>query len=90
MWRKYFKFKAVPGVIITQTYGRIDFRSENLSVPMLMDLWENDFPYLEITEEGRNYFYGVEPAQVNVIQEEESKVEEVPKKRVGRKRKALE
>jgi len=59
MWRRYFKFTAVPGVIINPKYGRIDFRRDNLSIDMLQDLYENDFPYLRITEAGKAELYGI-------------------------------
>lgn len=59
MWRRYFKFTAVPGVIINPKYGRIDFRRDDLSIDMLQDLYENDFPYLRITEAGKAELYGI-------------------------------
>ena len=59
MWRRYFKLKLVPGVVITQKFGRIDFRMDNLPVDMLKELYEDDFPYLDLTEYGRHMFYGV-------------------------------
>lgn len=62
MWRKYFKLiKIVPGVVITRLFGRIDFRNDNLKISDLLQLYENDFPYLELTDEGRRFFYGIEP-----------------------------
>lgn len=60
MWRRFFKLKLVPGVVIHQKFGRIDFRKENLPVDMLLQLYESDFPYLELTDLGRSRFYGVE------------------------------
>jgi hypothetical protein len=64
MWRRFFKLKLVPGVVIHQKFGRIDFRNENIPVDMLLQLYESDFPYLELTDLGRSRFYGVEtPAE---------------------------
>lgn len=60
MWRRYFRFKLVPGVVITQRFGRLDFRHDDLSVHMLQQLYEEDFPYLELTTEGKRVLYGVE------------------------------
>lgn len=60
MWRRYFKLKLVPGVVITQRYGRLDFRQDDLSVHMLQQLYEEDFPYLELTTEGKRVLYGVQ------------------------------
>ncbi len=68
MWRKYFKLKLVPGVVITQKFGKIDFRNDNISVDMLKELYESDFPYLDLTDQGRALFYGL--GIVTPIQEE--------------------
>jgi hypothetical protein len=63
MWRKYFKLiKLVPGVVVTRQLGKIDFRSDNLKVSDLQRLYEDDFPYLELTSEGRRVLYGIEPS----------------------------
>lgn len=59
MWRRLFIFKAVPGIIINPKYGRIDFRRDDLPVDMLQDLYENDFPYLELTPAGKQELYGI-------------------------------
>ena len=59
MWRKYFKFKLVPGIVITRQFGRMDFRNDNLKVADLQQLYEEDFPYLELTDEGKRELYGV-------------------------------
>ena len=59
MWRRLFIFKAVPGIIINPRYGRIDFRRDDLPVDMLQDLYENDFPYLELTPAGKQELYGI-------------------------------
>ena len=59
MWKKYFKIIGiVPGEVIVPGHGKIDFRNENISVEVCLQLLENDFPYLAITEEGKDFFYG--------------------------------
>jgi hypothetical protein len=59
MWRRYFKFKLVPGIVITRQFGRMDFRNENLKISDLQRLYEEDFPYLELTPEGKRELYGI-------------------------------
>lgn len=98
MWRRYFRFKLVPGIVITQRFGRLDFRQDDLSVHMLQQLYEDDFPYLELTKEGKRVLYGVEyevsaadhaPA-FDVAEEVEQPVTDIepaPKRKVSRKRK---
>lgn len=98
MWRRYFRFKLVPGVVITQRFGRLDFRQDDLSVHMLQKLYEDDFPYLELTKEGKRVLYGVDeyvaaadhaPA-VDVAEEIEQPVTDTEpgsKRKVSRKRK---
>ncbi len=62
MWRRYFKLKLVPGVVITQKFGRIDFKNEKIDIEILRELYEDDFPYLELTEYGKHRLYGIEPS----------------------------
>ena len=60
MWREYFKLiRLKPGRVITHLCGEIDFRKDNLPLDVLKKLYENDFPYLEITEKGRKELYGI-------------------------------
>ena len=62
MWRKYFTFiKLIPGKVVVHGHGTIDFSQDNLSLELVVKLFENDFPYLQITEEGREKFYGIKP-----------------------------
>ena len=62
MWRRYFKLiKLRPGKVINQEFGEIDFRKDNIPVDTLKKLFESDFPYLEITDEGKEVLYGIEP-----------------------------
>ena len=59
MWKKYFRFKLVPGVIITRQFGRVDFRDPNIPVEHIQRLYEDDFPYIEITDDGLRELYGI-------------------------------
>ena len=59
MWKKYFRFKLKPGIVITRQFGRIDFRRDDIPVQHLQRLYEEDFPYLDITDEGMKELYGV-------------------------------
>lgn len=62
MWRRYFKLVGlVPGKVITQTHGAIDF-SGDVPVETCKELFELDFPYLDITSEGKEKLYGIKPA----------------------------
>ena len=67
MWKKYFRVvKLVPGQVVVPGYGTIDFSKDNISVEVCQKLFESDFPYLTITEEGKNFLYG-EPVKATVI-----------------------
>lgn len=58
MWQKFFILKGiVPGPVVTHKYGKIDFSRDDLSVPMLKDLYEDNFPYLDITPAGLKELY---------------------------------
>ena len=62
MWKRYFKFvKLKPGKVVTAKFGEIDFSADNIGIEIIKALYENGFPYLEITEEGKAELYGVEP-----------------------------
>ena len=59
MWQRYFKFiKLVPGRVDTALLGIIDFSNPNIPVEKIQKLYESDFPYLELTPEGKKYLYG--------------------------------
>jgi hypothetical protein len=77
MWRKYFRFKLVPGVMIHHRFGKIDFRCENLDMDMLKQIVEEGSYYLELTPEGQKEFYGIEPLE----DIQESSIPEIPPKR---------
>ena len=62
MWKQYFKFvKLKPGKVVTAQFGVIDFSAETIGIEIIKSLYENGFPYLEITEEGKAEIYGIEP-----------------------------
>jgi len=62
MWKRYFKFiKLRPGRVITALFGELDFSRDDLPLEKIQQLYENDFPYLEITAEGKAELYGIKP-----------------------------
>lgn len=62
MWKRYFKFvKLRPGRVITALFGELDFSREDIPVDKIRQLYESDFPYLQITEEGKAELYGIKP-----------------------------
>ena len=61
MWKQYFKFvKLKPGKVITSQFGEIDFSADTIGIEIIKALYENGFPYLEITEEGNAELFGAE------------------------------
>lgn len=64
-WQEYFKVSGiVPGEVVIPGHGIVDFRDKELPMAFIINLYENDFPYLQITEKGRKSLYGLpdEPA----------------------------
>ena len=60
MWKRYFKFvKLKPGKVVTAKFGQIDFSADYIGIEIIQSLYENGFPYLEITDEGKAELYGV-------------------------------
>ncbi len=60
MWTKYFKFvKLRRGRVITPSHGEVDFSRDDIPVETCRQLFEADFPYLEITDEGKKEIYGI-------------------------------
>jgi len=60
MWKQYFKFvKLKPGKVVTSQFGEIDFSADNIGIEIIKSLYENGFPYLEITKAGKDEFDGV-------------------------------
>ena len=67
MWKRYFKFvKLKPGKVVTAQFGEIDFSADNIGIEIIQALYENGFPYLEITEEGKLKFYPVVSERMNI------------------------
>lgn len=60
MWRKYFKIKGIkPGVVhYPRPFNLVDFRRNDLKPEMLKEMYEANLPYIEITDEGIDHFYG--------------------------------
>jgi len=58
-WKKYFKvIKVEPGIVIWAKANRkIDLKNESFSPEDMLKLYEEDFPYLELTEAGKNKFF---------------------------------
>jgi len=76
MWKRYFNFiKLVPGRVVTHCFGTIDFSRDDIPVQTIKTLYENGFPYLEITEIGKTELYG------GVSQEETPPATLKPKKK---------
>jgi hypothetical protein len=58
-WQNWFKLvKLVPGRVIVQGYGEIDF-SKEVNADLCLDICENTTGLLEITTEGMEKFYGI-------------------------------
>lgn len=61
MWRKYFKLKnIIPGRVHFARFGMIDFRQEDLPIDILKRIYDEGSTYLELTDEGREFFEGGE------------------------------
>lgn len=61
MWKKYFRVvKILPGRVVTPGHGELDFSRDDLPVEIVQQLYEEDFQYLEITEEGKKELYGID------------------------------
>ena len=60
MWTDYFRFiKLRRGRVITPSHGEIDFSRDDISVETCKDLFDQRFPYLELTEVGKKELYGI-------------------------------
>ena len=54
-----FKFiKLKPGKVVTTQFGEIDFNADTIGIEIIKTLYENGFPYLEITAVGKAELYG--------------------------------
>ena len=62
MWHEYFKLKNIaPGKVVTPKFGTLDFSKDNIPVETCKALFDSDFPYLELTEEGKSALYEIKP-----------------------------
>lgn len=60
MWKKYFKVvEIVPGPVIIQGVGKVDFSSDDLDVKLCKKLYEADCRYLKLTPEGKSELFGI-------------------------------
>jgi len=54
MQSKNYKLKGIePGIVITPNHGKIDF-SQAVAEPILKELYDSGFEYLELTEAGES------------------------------------
>jgi hypothetical protein len=59
MWQLYFKVKGIqPGRVHVPGHGTLDFSSPDIPVDTCKELYESDFPYLKITQKGKEKLYG--------------------------------
>jgi len=62
IWTDYFTLiKVLPGRIVTPRFGTLDFADPLLPVEKVLKLFEDDFPYLQITPLGLETLYPVPP-----------------------------
>ena len=52
----------MPGRVVVPGRGTIDFSRPDVPLEMVRELYENDFPYLDITEEGKEVIYDIKKA----------------------------
>ena len=58
MWTDYFRLiKLRRGRVITPSHGDIDFSSDHIEIEICKELFDNGFPYLELTEIGKQELY---------------------------------
>jgi len=62
MWNDYFTLiNVLPGRIVTPRFGTLDFSDPSLPVEKVQALFEDDFPYLQITPLGMETLYPMPP-----------------------------
>jgi hypothetical protein len=65
IWTDYFMLIIVlPGRIVTPRFGTLDFSDINLPVEKVQALFEDDFPYLQITPVGMEALYPIPLAKL--------------------------
>lgn len=68
MWKRYFRFVGLkPGRVVTHLFGTIDFSRDDIPLETIKALYESDFPYLQITRDGKTELYGIAPKRVEPI-----------------------
>jgi len=83
MWQTYFRLvKLKPGKVVTALLGEIDFSSDSVPLEKIKQLYENNFPYLEITEEGKKYLYGIDKLAIKA--EKKVSLKNMPTNRIKR------
>jgi len=83
MWQEYFRFvKLIPGKVFTALLGDIDFSSDSIPLEKIKQLYESGFPYLEITEEGKKYLFGIDKLPINA--ERKVSLKNMPTNRIKR------
>lgn len=71
MWTDYFKMHNVQrGRIVTPSHGELDFSRNDVPVETCKELFELDFPFLELTALGKEVLYGEikqeQPEKLNI------------------------
>lgn len=62
IWTDYFTLiKVLPGRIVTPRFGSLDFADPNLPVDKVKALYEEGFPYLQLTPLGMKLLYPMPP-----------------------------
>ena len=83
MWKEYFRFvKLKPGKVVTALLGEIDFSSDSIPIEKIKQLYDGNFPYLEITEEGKKYLFGIDKLPIN--DERKVSLKNMPTNRIKR------
>jgi hypothetical protein len=58
MWTEYFNFiKLRRGRVIVPVHGEIDFSRDDIPLEICKELFDQGFPYLELTELGKRELY---------------------------------
>ncbi len=58
MWTDYFNFiKLRRGRVIVPIHGEIDFSRDDIPLEIFKELFDKGFPYLELTELGKQELY---------------------------------
>ena len=47
-------------MVVTDEFGKIDFSADTIGIEIIKSLYENGFPYLDISEQGKAVLYEVD------------------------------